>query len=64
MQERAFAHDKIAFIWDTIVTDVQGDQKVTGLVLHNRRTNETFGLAVGGMFIAAPAVDSAKGDII
>ena len=52
MQERAFAHDKIAFIWDTVVIDILGDQKVTGLVLHHRKTNETFELAVGGVFIA------------
>ena len=52
MQERAFAHDKIAFIWDTVVIDILGDQKVTGLVLHNRKTHETFELAVGGLFIA------------
>jgi thioredoxin reductase (NADPH) len=52
MQERAFAHDKIAFIWDTVVADIQGDQTVTGLVLHNRRTHETAELAVGGVFIA------------
>src|SRR5919106_2528327 len=35
MQERAFAHDKLAFILDTVVVDVKGDQKVTGLALHN-----------------------------
>jgi thioredoxin reductase (NADPH) len=52
MQERAFANDKIAWLWDTVVVDVQGDQKVSGLVLHNRRTNETSELAVGGVFIA------------
>jgi thioredoxin reductase (NADPH) len=52
MQERAFAHAKIEFIWDTVVTDVLGEQKVTGVVLHNRRTNETSELAVGGAFIA------------
>ena len=34
------------------MTDVQGDQKVTGLVLHNHRTHKTFELAVGGVFIA------------
>jgi thioredoxin reductase (NADPH) len=52
MQERAFANDKIAWLWDTVVVDVQGDQKVSGLVLHNRKTNETSALAVGGVFIA------------
>jgi thioredoxin reductase (NADPH) len=52
MQERAFAHDKIAWLWDTVVVDVQGDQKVSGLALHHRRSNETSELAVGGLFIA------------
>jgi thioredoxin reductase (NADPH) len=52
MQERAFAHAKIEFIWDTVVTDVLGEQRVTGAALHNRRTNEASELAVGGVFIA------------
>jgi thioredoxin reductase (NADPH) len=52
MQERAFAHAKIEFIWATVVIDALGDQRVTGVVLHNRKTNETSELAVGGVFIA------------
>lgn len=52
MQERAFAHAKIEFIWDTVVTDVLGEQRVTGMALHNRKTNEASELAVGGVFIA------------
>jgi thioredoxin reductase (NADPH) len=52
MQERAFAHAKIEFIWDTVVTDVLGDQRVTGVALHNRKTNQASELAVGGVFIA------------
>jgi thioredoxin reductase (NADPH) len=52
LQERAFANDKIEFIWDTVVIDVLGDQQVTGVVLYNRRTQETSELAAGGVFIA------------
>jgi thioredoxin reductase (NADPH) len=52
MQERAFAHDKITFLWDTIVTDIQGDESVSGLTLLNRKHNETLELPVGGVFIA------------
>jgi len=33
MQDRAFRTDKIAFRWDSVVVDVLGDQRVTGLLV-------------------------------
>ena len=35
MQDRAFANDKIDFLWDTVVTEVLGDSKVSGVALTN-----------------------------
>ncbi|KWW98397.1 Thioredoxin reductase [Carbonactinospora thermoautotrophica] len=52
MQQRAFANDKIRFIWDTEVVDVLGEDKVSGLRLRNKKTGEVFELAVTGVFIA------------
>ena len=52
MQERAFASDKIEFIWNTAVTDVLGETGVEGLRLENRETGETSELAVTGFFVA------------
>lgn len=52
MQERAFAHDKIEFVWNTEVTDVLGENAVEGLRLRNRETGEEGTLAVGGFFVA------------
>ena len=39
MQERAFKNDKIKFIWDTVVEEINGDaEKVTGATLKNVKT--------------------------
>jgi len=50
--ERAFANDKIEFIWDTVPTRILGDDAVTGIALHNKKTDEDFELAVDGVFVA------------
>lgn len=53
MQQRAFANPKIEFIWNTVVTEVVGDDKgVTGVRLKNVETGETSDLACGGFFVA------------
>ena len=52
MQERAFANEKIEFIWNTIVTDVLGENEVQGLKLKNITTDETSELPVEGFFVA------------
>jgi thioredoxin reductase (NADPH) len=52
MQERAFANPKINFVWDSEVTEVLGDERVTGVALKNVKTGETSVLPVGGIFVA------------
>ncbi|MBC6388879.1 thioredoxin-disulfide reductase [Lactobacillus kunkeei] len=52
IQDRAFANDKIEFIWDTNVTEVVGDDmKVTGVKTINNKTNEEGEVAASGVFI-------------
>lgn len=52
MQERAFKNDKIKFIWDTVVEEIQGDdEKVTGALLRNVKTDEKQVFPVDGVFI-------------
>ncbi len=60
MQERALKNDKITFIWDTVVTDVLGEDKVTGLALENRKTGETSTLEVAGLFLAIGHIPNTK----
>ena len=55
MQDRLFAHPKIAVIWDSVVEDVLGNdapKQVTGLRLRNLLTGQHSDLAVDGLFIA------------
>ncbi len=52
MQERAFANDKIRFIWDSEVVAVDGTDKVAGITLRNLKTGEVTSLPVTGVFVA------------
>jgi thioredoxin reductase (NADPH) len=52
MQERAFANEKIKFLWDSEVTGISGDDRVTGVAVRNTKTGEASALEVTGLFIA------------
>jgi thioredoxin reductase (NADPH) len=52
MQDRAFANDKIRFVWDSVVEEVLGDGQVAGVRLRNLETGATDELPVGGLFVA------------
>ena len=52
MQERAFANPKIDFAWNSVVTDILGDTKVSGLVLRDTVTGETSELDATALFVA------------
>lgn len=60
MQDRAKNHPKISFLWNTVVTDVLGDAKVTGLALEDVTTGRTSTLDVGGMFVAIGHVPNTE----
>ena len=51
LQERAFANPKMEFVWNTVVTEVLGEDGVTGVRLHNRETGEDSTMDVAGVFI-------------
>ncbi len=64
LQERAFANPKIEFIWNTVVEEILGKDKVEALKLKNRQTGETSILKVDGVFIfigTRPQSDFVKG---
>ena len=52
MQDRAFRNPKISFMWETDVTEVLGDDAITGLLLRNVKTGEESVLPVQGLFLA------------
>lgn len=52
IQDRAFANEKISFIWDSVVEEIKGDdQKVIGVQIKNVKTGETYEEAADGVFI-------------
>jgi thioredoxin reductase (NADPH) len=51
LQERAFAHDNITFVWDSVVKQIVGDQAVESLVLKNVKNNNELSLLVEAVFI-------------
>lgn len=51
LQERAFANEKMHFIWDTVVESIDGDQEVQSLHLRNVKTNAETDFPVAGVFI-------------
>ena len=50
-QERAFRNEKIGFVWDTVVTEILGDGRVTGVRLKNVKTEEESTLEADGVFV-------------
>ena len=66
MAERAAANPKIEFLWNTEVTDVIGDQKVTGLKLRNTVDGTESERAFTGLFVAIghdPRSELVKGAV-
>jgi len=51
LQNRAQAHEKIKFIWNSIVTEIVGEEKVTAVKLKDVNTDEESTLQTDGVFI-------------
>ena len=52
LQDRAFANEKIRFVWDSVVESIHGDgRKVTGVTFKNVKTGEVSQAEFGGIFI-------------
>ncbi len=52
MQDRAFAHPKISFLWNTVIEDVLGNGVVTGVRLLDVKANQRVERPVDGVFVA------------
>ncbi|HEX3671028.1 MAG TPA: thioredoxin-disulfide reductase [Candidatus Cybelea sp.] len=52
MSDRAHAHEKVDFIWNAVVDEVQGETHVTRLRLRDTRDGHTFEIAADALFVA------------
>jgi thioredoxin reductase (NADPH) len=51
LQERAKRNQKIEFVWDTVVTEINGNGAVESVQVKNVKTGEASALKVDGVFI-------------
>ncbi|MCD8368810.1 MAG: thioredoxin-disulfide reductase [Clostridiales bacterium] len=61
--EPLFQAKNVKFYWDSVVTGLLADDKITGVRLQNRKTGEESELACDGVFICVgrkPATESVK----
>jgi thioredoxin reductase (NADPH) len=66
MQERAFKNDKIEFLWNSVVTDLEGDDRLSGVRVRSVSSGEERVLDLSGLFVAighAPNTDLFKGQL-
>lgn len=52
LQNRLMSLDNVEVIWDTVVDEIEGEDKVESLMLRNKKTGEKSELKVDGVFIA------------
>ncbi len=66
MAKRALDNPKIEILWNKIVVDVLGDEKITGVRLEDTKTGDESTLEVGGLFTAighTPATAFLEGQL-
>jgi thioredoxin reductase (NADPH) len=64
LQKRAFANPKIKFVWNSIVTEIVGENIVDAVNLYNKETGESSKMQTEGVFIFIghiPNTDLYKG---
>jgi thioredoxin reductase (NADPH) len=52
MQDRAFGHERIDFLWDSEVEEILGDGQVSAAKVRNVKTDEITEVPAGGLFVA------------
>ena len=52
MQDRALENKKIEILWNQVVIDVLGDEKISGVKLKNTVDGQESELSLGGLFMA------------
>jgi thioredoxin reductase (NADPH) len=66
MQDRAFANEKIEFLWNSQVVEIQGEGKLDGIVVEDTVSGERSPLGVTGLFVAIghrPNTDLFRGQL-
>jgi thioredoxin reductase (NADPH) len=60
LQERAFAEPKMEFVWDSVATEILGDETVSGVRVRNVKTDEHTVLDADGVFVYVGLIPATK----
>ncbi len=60
LQERAFANDKLDFVWNSVVEEIRGDKAVSAVRLKNLASGQLQDLAADGVFIFAGYIPNTE----
>jgi len=60
IQERAFRNPRIRFVWDTVVTGINGDDLVESVTLKNVKSGEISEMATDSVFIFVGTLPRSK----
>jgi thioredoxin reductase (NADPH) len=52
MEDRARSNDRVEFVLDSVVEEVLGDERVTGVIIRNLKTDERTEIPADGFFVA------------
>jgi len=52
LQERVFENPRVEVVWDSVIEEVKGKDKLESLKLHNRRSGDFTELTVDGLFVS------------
>jgi thioredoxin reductase (NADPH) len=60
LQERAFAEPKMQFVWDSVATEILGDDLVRGVRVRNVKTEQETVLDTDGVFVYVGLIPATK----
>jgi thioredoxin reductase (NADPH) len=66
VEDMATHHEKIRFVWDSVVTEILGENGVEGVRLENVKTGDAFTLEAQGVFVFVgntPNTELCKGQL-
>lgn len=61
LQEKLFACKNVEIIWDTVMKEINGEDRVEAVKLENVKTGEQHNLALDGVFIAVGILPNSEG---
>jgi len=60
LQERVFSNKKINFAWNSVVTKILGKEKVEGVLIQNKKTDEEKVISCQGVFVFVGNIPNSK----